>query len=275
MGLFNRAAWCFFDDVYHVAGRIGSSQDWATVDRTAIDELLTVALLGPILGTNIRAPVRSELLCTDACAGVFTGIGGVKAEVLPEVARELYRHRTRRGGYVRAETPEEVRRRERADWCGRLLELRPDLADGFDDIDAASGSRWFGEICKCIQWRRTFQYRSKGEPINRGELRGVRTAVRRLLRKAVISECGRSLVSIRMWSKACSRKVAHLRVSSIFYYVVWLRICWSATFNWGFSAWLASTIRETTLHVKNECAGRDPILLRNGRVASSRATSSQ
>ena len=180
--LFNRAAWCFFDDVYHVAGRIGSSQNWATVDRTAIDELLTVALLSPILGTNIRAPVRSELLCTDACGGVYTGIGGVKAEVRSEVARELYRHRTRRGGYVRAETPEEVRRRERADWSDRLLELRPDLADGLDDKDAASDSRWFGEVCKCIQWRRTFQYRSKGEPINRGELRGVRTAVRRLLR---------------------------------------------------------------------------------------------
>ena len=180
--LFNRAAWCFFDGIYHVAGRIGTSQDWASVDRTAIDELLTVALLSPILGTNVRAPVRSELLCTDACGGVFTGIGGVKAEVRPEVARELYRHRTRRGGYVRAETPAEVRRRERVDWCDRLLELRPDLTDGLDDTDAASGSRWFGEVCKCIQWRRTFQYRSKGEPINRGELRGVRTAVRRLLR---------------------------------------------------------------------------------------------
>ena len=29
---------------------------------------------------------------------------------------------------------------------------------------------------------RTFQYRSKGEPINRGELQAVRTVVRRLLR---------------------------------------------------------------------------------------------
>ena len=45
-----------------------------------------------------------------------------------------------------------------------------------------SRDRWFGEVCKCVQWRRTFQYRRKGEPINRGELRAVRTAVRRLLR---------------------------------------------------------------------------------------------
>ena len=49
-------------------------------------------------------------------------------------------------------------------------------------IGRTPDSRWFGEVCKCIQWHRTFQYRSKGEPINRGELRGVRTAVRRLLR---------------------------------------------------------------------------------------------
>ena len=31
--LFNRAVWCFFDDVYHVAGRLGTSQEWATVDQ--------------------------------------------------------------------------------------------------------------------------------------------------------------------------------------------------------------------------------------------------
>ena len=181
--LFNRAAWCFFDDVYHVAGRLGNAPEWSTVDRTAVDELLTIALLSPLLGTNIRAPVRSELVCTDARGGVFTGVGAVRAEVRPEVARELYRHRTRRGGYVRAETPAEVRARERADWSDRLLELRPDLVEGDDDDDAGDADpRWIGEVCKCIQWLRTFQYRSKGEPINRGELRAVRTAVRRLLR---------------------------------------------------------------------------------------------
>ena len=89
--------------------------------------------------------------------------------------------------FVRAETPQEVRARERVDWSEKLLELRPDLVDDDDhsDDDAddePSDPRWFGEVCKCIQWLRTFQYRSKGEPINRGELRAVRTAVRRLLR---------------------------------------------------------------------------------------------
>ena len=186
--LFRRAAWCYFDDVYHLAGRLGGSTDWAAVSRPVIDELLTVALLSPLLGTNIRAQVRSELMCTDARGGAFTGVGAVRAEVRPEVARELYRHRTRRGGYVRAETPAEVRRRERQEYWQRLLAARPDLAealaddDDFDDVQAAASARWFGDVCKCIQWRRTFQYRSKGEPINRGELRAVRTAVRRLLR---------------------------------------------------------------------------------------------
>ena len=85
------------------------------MDRTAIDKLLTVALLSPLLGTNIRAPVRSELICIDACGGVFTGVGAVRIDVRPAVARELYRHRTRRGGYVRAEIAEEVRARERAE----------------------------------------------------------------------------------------------------------------------------------------------------------------
>ena len=186
--LFRRAAWCYFDDVYHLVGRLGGSTDWVTVDRPVVDELLTVALLSPLLGTNLRAQVRSELLCTDARGGVFTGVGAVRADVRPEVARELYRHRTRRGGYARAETPEEVRHRERSEYWQKLLTARPDLAealaddDDFDDIQAGPAGRWFGEVCKCVQWRRTFQYRSKGEPINRGELRAVRTAVRRLLR---------------------------------------------------------------------------------------------
>ena len=184
--LFRRAAWRYFDDVYHLAGRLRCSQEWSAVDRRVVDELLTVALLSPLLGTNIRAQVRSELQCTDACEGLFTGIGGVRDEVRPEVARELYRHRSRRGGYVRAETPAEIRCRERADYWDRLLAVRPDVAEGivgdFDDMVAEHTHRWFGEVCKCVQWRRTFQYRSKGEPINRGELPAVRTAVRRLLR---------------------------------------------------------------------------------------------
>ena len=186
--LFRRAAWCYFDDVYHLAGRLGGSKDWVPVDRPVVDELLTVALLSPLLGTNLRAAVRSEIMCTDARGGAFTGIGAVRAEVRPEVARELYRHRSRRGGYVRAETAAEVRLRERRDYWQRLLAARPDLAealaddDAFDDVQSASSARWFGEVCKCVQWRKTFQYRSKGEPINRGELRPVRTAVRRLLR---------------------------------------------------------------------------------------------
>ena len=186
--LFRRAAWCYFDDVYHLAGRLGGSTDWATISRPVVDELLTVALLSPLLGTNIRAQVRSELMCTDARGGAFTGVGAVRAKVLPEVACELYRHRTRRGGYVRAETRAKVRLREQTEYWQRLLEARPDLAEAladdnaFDDMQANTSPPWFGEVCKCVQWRKTFQYRSKGEPINRGELRAVRTAVRRLLR---------------------------------------------------------------------------------------------
>ena len=83
------------------------------MDRPVVYELLTVALLSPLLGTNIRAHVRSELMCTDARGGMLTGVGAVRAEVRPEVARELYRHRTRRGGYVR-----------RGGYCPHFLEFR-------------------------------------------------------------------------------------------------------------------------------------------------------
>ena len=195
-----------------MAGRLGTSQEWATVDRTAVDELLTVALLSPLLGTNIRAPVRSELVCTDARGGVFTGVGAVRAEVRPEVAREFYRHRTRRGGYVRAETPQEVRARERVDWSEKLLELRPDLVDDDDHSDddaddALSDPRWFGEVFSNTA--------ARASPSTAASC----VLFARLYAgfcAAVISECVKSLVSTRRWSRELSRRVVRLLVSSIF-----------------------------------------------------------
>ena len=268
--LFNRAAWCFFDDVYHVAGRLGNAPEWSTVDRTAVDELLTIALLSPLLGTNIRAPVRSELVCTDARGGVFTGVGAVRAEVRPEVARELYRHRTRRGGYVRAETPAEVRARERADWSDRLLELRPDLVEDDDDEDDDAGDadpRWFGEVCKCIQWLRTFQYRSKGEPINRGELRAVRTAVRRLLRsghfgvRQIIGIDSKVVEGIIAKGRSSSRELNLLMRSLAADMLV-------GDIQLGILGLASKHNLRTSRHVRNVCAKPIPLRLLHGPATS-------
>ena len=192
--LFRRAGWCFLEHVYKAVARLGAgSNAWGLVERPAVDELLTVALLSPLLGTNIRAPVRTELYCTDACGGGSPGVGGTRAEVREDVAQELWRHRTRRGGYARAETAGEARARALAHICGVIddhLAKQAELGDpavkaALADLYPPSGEddpRWFGEVCRCLQWHRTFAYTGKFEHINRGELRGPRTAVRRLIR---------------------------------------------------------------------------------------------
>ena len=128
--------------------------------------------------------MRTELLCTDASGGATPGVGGTRAEVRPDVARELWRHRTRRGGYARAETKGEARARALAHRMGVLVDhlAKKGELDYVPAQPAEADSRWFGEVCRCLQWRRTFAYGSKIEHINRGELRGPRTAVRRLIR---------------------------------------------------------------------------------------------
>ena len=67
-------------------------------------ELLILLTLSPLLWTNIRAPVATELTATDAsghaCAVVATEIG-------TRTAAELWRVRDRRRGYVRCESETE------------------------------------------------------------------------------------------------------------------------------------------------------------------------
>ena len=114
--------------------------------------------------------MRTELFCTDACGGARPGVGGTRAEVRADVAQELWRHRTRRGGYARAETAGEARARALAHMFGVLEDHLVEA--GFDwqaaglDVPAKpaeADSRWFGEVCRCLQWRPTFAYGSKIE----------------------------------------------------------------------------------------------------------------
>ena len=69
--LFNRAAWCFFDDVYHVAGRLGSAPEFSTVDRIAVDELLR-SRFSALCSVRTFALLFVLSSCTRTPAGVFS-----------------------------------------------------------------------------------------------------------------------------------------------------------------------------------------------------------
>ena len=61
--------------------------------------LLTIALLQPLLGSSLRAPVDTTVLATDASGGSGPRLGACTTlQVSEGVAREAWRHRRRRGG---------------------------------------------------------------------------------------------------------------------------------------------------------------------------------
>ena len=68
-------------------------------------EIAGLALLGPLLVTDLRAPVADRVWCTDASPSA----AAVVHAVLPEhAARELWRHRDSRGSYVRLSSKEQT-----------------------------------------------------------------------------------------------------------------------------------------------------------------------
>ena len=125
--MFRRSAFSVADEVFRFAqgasaplvhdgaprvGELGGPPDPRRIARlppAARAELSALALLAPILVTNLRAPVAPRLWCTDASmsAGAV-----VYADLPARAARELWRHRDARGAHVRlspgAPDPEEV-----------------------------------------------------------------------------------------------------------------------------------------------------------------------
>ena len=58
-------------------------------------------VFAPMLETDIRAQVSTELVAADASDDMCAVVA---SEIDPRVAQELWRVRDRRGGYVRCET---------------------------------------------------------------------------------------------------------------------------------------------------------------------------
>ena len=202
--LYRRPALCVFGTP--AAGQRGCYSDIAEARRqgrtslrpslVARDELLLAAALAPLLGADLRAPCHDWLVASDACGGERPGVGGATAPLPPGIAPELWRRRLRKGGYT-GQLPWRAAR-------GREFLLRHELFPGADAIDeahvfprgeagveegraaCADLREQVGAVCDALSWTPTFVHEgARGEHINLNELRGVRTAIRRLLRQGI------------------------------------------------------------------------------------------
>ena len=85
--------------MYQSIVRLGTkSRKEASLDGGAIDDLLTISILAPLLRTNMRARVSTEILSSDASEGSRPWLGGANTTVSHKVADELFRTRRKRRG---------------------------------------------------------------------------------------------------------------------------------------------------------------------------------
>ena len=163
--MFRREAFSVVDLLFREIGRLGAAGH--RVDRVhpgAIDELAVAVCLLPMLGTSLRADVSTDLICTDACGGAKAGAGCVRSRVPRELARRLWRHRLRRGGYVFLENA-------LGGWCRDWLHEHGYFnAEDNADRNPHLGTRFFGDIADGLSWKNMFGFRIRDSPhINFGE----------------------------------------------------------------------------------------------------------
>ena len=103
--IFRRAAFSVPSSAFRFA-RGGNSP--TLVQRLPADvrsEMVCLALLGPLIETDLRAQVSPRLWCTDASP---TAAAAVHADLPAAAARELWRHRDSRSSYVRLSSKQET-----------------------------------------------------------------------------------------------------------------------------------------------------------------------
>jgi hypothetical protein len=172
--MFRREAFSIFHSIFDL-----NSSDRARAmrfPRTMRDELLAATLLAPLLRTEVTAPVSTRLLASDAAPG---GQGGAVAEIVPLVAKEMWRLRERRGGHV------SFRRAEALDKIDRASQLVEQVLTASEHRAAKLLPRtWSDDVCAALQFRPTFSGPvSHAFHINVGEAVARRTTIRRLTRQ--------------------------------------------------------------------------------------------
>ena len=150
--MFRRAAFAIPDEAFRFAQCSSDPTRVTRLPPAVRSELTALALVAPLLVTNLRAPVASRLWCADASptAGAL-----VRAELPPAAARELWRHRDSRGDHVRltptAEAVSDLREVESpesalllqavVDTIGNGDPLAAELADAYRRVEDAGLTR--------------------------------------------------------------------------------------------------------------------------------------
>ena len=199
----------------------GKARGFGRIPDAVADEVQVLAGLAPLLGTDLRARSHPELFCADARGGAHPWGGLCRTAVPEEVARELWRIRTRKGGAqcLDSRALKELKRvREMFRDVGMPSELVAEVLDVPGEVteEVAATRDWVGDLVTALDWRRrAFGFPLKAcEHINLGEYRALRACVRRLIRENVYSSrvpvCTDSNVVLGAVAKGRSR-AQHLR----------------------------------------------------------------
>ena len=223
--LFGRPLFSLYGAAYHHARRAGpSSLRSLPLMGAARDEILAGVVLLPFAATNLRAPVSTTVYATDAMGGerqwnpahrrwegfpregdtppagrAVPHAGVVETTVLPEVARELWRHRNRRAGHVsmsaHATAPSTLALLEEV-WEDDPPE-EPHEEPRHSSSDVILGAQtahkqrhWVDRLADAASWRDVVRFRRlpATDHIHESEMRGVRLAVRDAVRRGVRNE---------------------------------------------------------------------------------------
>ena len=102
--MFRRSAFSVLDAAFHFAQGGDEPARVTRLPAAVRAELVAVALLSPLLVTDLRAPVAAQVWCSDASPSKGAV---VRADISPAAVKELWRHRDLRGSYVCLSPPTE------------------------------------------------------------------------------------------------------------------------------------------------------------------------
>ena len=186
--LFRRCGLALLQNVFQFTDSKGRShrdsdpRDVLPIHGRAASELLSLIVLSPLFETDLRARWSSELVCTDASSSWGASVA---AHVSPDVTAELWRHRDRRGGYVRVGDDWETLRAAASlssERDQRIVENAARLADSSPvpapEVDPAV---WLEELVAHLPWRQMLRFHMPdGDHINVKEARAYCADVRRV-----------------------------------------------------------------------------------------------
>jgi len=212
--LFRRCLFSLMNAVYQEADGLQPSQVFR-ISRPAREELWTMVALAPWVFTNLRAQASEVVGAVDASSS-WAAVGDT--QVAPEMARELWRARNRKGGYVRMLTEVESTCAQLCDssdpeeqLIGELAALQNGGALG-EPLTTRERARsaLVGELARGQQFVERVKYRVlPGEHINIKEGRALGSALRRDAgdvsrqdKRAI--KLSDSQVNVRAWAKGRS-----------------------------------------------------------------------